>query len=244
MGTGGSWRRRVLLHHLPVALGSGAVLLLFMGLALFTNSFSHDGSGGAFSLSLETDGPSFISRLTIATGYVATVLLALTLLIGPANLLLRRRNPLSSYLRRDLGTWTVIFSVAHVVLAFHSAYRGTFSFLEFFVAEGTPLTNSFGLGNWTGLAALVLVVGLLAISTNSSIRELRGRRWKDLQRLNYSVFVLVVLHAVFYGALMRMSSPFTLLLVATVVAVFAGQAIGIRLWRRRHLPPDPRPTLA
>ena len=39
----------------------------------------------------------------VATGYVATGLLALTLLVGPANLLLRRRNPISSYLRRDAG---------------------------------------------------------------------------------------------------------------------------------------------
>jgi sulfoxide reductase heme-binding subunit YedZ len=46
---------------------------------------------------------SFVQRFTVATGYLATGLLALTLLIGPANLLLRRRNPVSSYLRRDVG---------------------------------------------------------------------------------------------------------------------------------------------
>jgi hypothetical protein len=36
---------------------------------------------------------SFERRLTTATGYVALGLLALTLLIGPVNLLLRRRIP-------------------------------------------------------------------------------------------------------------------------------------------------------
>src|SRR5438270_8452590 len=45
-------------------------------------------------------------RLTVATGYVAIGLLALTLLVGPANLLFRRRNSVSSYLRRDAGMWT------------------------------------------------------------------------------------------------------------------------------------------
>jgi DMSO/TMAO reductase YedYZ heme-binding membrane subunit len=96
------------------------------------------------------------------------------------------------------------------------------------------LTNSFGLGNWTGLAALVIVVGLLVISTNRSVRELKAERWKNLQRLNYTLFALVVAHAVFYGALSRMTSPFTLLLIFTVIAVFVGQTLGIWLYRRRR----------
>ncbi|MBI2873596.1 MAG: hypothetical protein HYY09_00770, partial [Firmicutes bacterium] len=58
---------------------------------------------------------SFVRRFTVATGYIATGLLALTLLIGPANLLLCRRNPVNSYLRRDVGTWTAVFSVVHVI---------------------------------------------------------------------------------------------------------------------------------
>jgi len=100
--------------------------------------------------------------------------------------------------------------------------------------DGRPSTNSFGLGNWTGLAALVIVVGLLALSTDGSLRELKARRWKNLQRLNYALFVLVVLHAFFYGALLRTTSPFTLLLFFTVLAVFVGQAAGIWLWRQRN----------
>jgi methionine sulfoxide reductase heme-binding subunit len=208
-------------------------MVLFTGLSLFTDAFSHGtSSGGAFTLRLDPSARSFSSQLTIATGYVATGLLALTLLIGPANLLLRRRNPVSNYLRRDLGTWTVIFSVAHVILAFRAAYRSVFSFLDFFIADDRPLTSNFGMGNWTGLAALVIAVGLLAISTTRAVRELKPTRWKSLQRLNYTVFGLVVLHAIFYGALTRMESPFTTLLICIVVAVFLGQSAGIWLWRR------------
>ncbi|HEV8393257.1 MAG TPA: hypothetical protein VGQ37_03240, partial [Vicinamibacterales bacterium] len=54
-----------------------------------------------------------VQQLTVATGYLGVIFLALTLLLGPANLLLRRRNPVSSYLRRDVGIWTAIFSLAH-----------------------------------------------------------------------------------------------------------------------------------
>jgi sulfoxide reductase heme-binding subunit YedZ len=223
LGTGRDWRRRLLLHHVPIALASALALVLFMGVAPFSR---HRGIfTGAFSMSL----------FTISTGYVATVLLALTLLIGPANLVLRRRNPVSSYLRRDLGTWTAIFSVLHVVVGFQvRGSGGTFGFLNYFVVDGRPLTDTFGLGNWTGLAALVIVVGLLAISTNRSVRELKAERWKNLQRLNYTLFALVVLHAVFYGALRRPTSPFTLVLIITVVAAFVGQTVGIWLYRRRR----------
>jgi sulfoxide reductase heme-binding subunit YedZ len=221
LGAGGDWRHRLLLHHLPLAFASAAAVVVFMGLAPFTHRSIFT---GAFSLSL----------FTVATGYVATVLLALTLLVGPANLLLGRRNPLSSYLRRDLGTWTAIFSVVHVIVGFQvRGDGGAFRFVDFFVVDGRPLVDGFGLGNWTGLAALVIVAGLLAISTNRSISELEAERWKNLQRLNYTLFALVVLHAVFYGALSRPGSPFTLLLVATVVAVLIGQAVGICLHRRR-----------
>jgi DMSO/TMAO reductase YedYZ heme-binding membrane subunit len=80
----------------------------------------------------------------------------------------------------------------------------------------------------------VIVVGLLVISTDRYVRELKATSWKNLQRLNYTLFALVVVHAIFYGALRRITSPFTLLLIVTVIAVFAGQAVGIWLWRRRY----------
>jgi sulfoxide reductase heme-binding subunit YedZ len=181
-----------------------------------------------------------VQQLTVATGYVGVGLLALALLLGPANLVLRRRNPVSTYLRRDVGIWTAVFSIVHVMLAvaIHVSHGSGVltAVLHFFVAEnGRPLTNSFGWGNWTGLAALVIVVGLLATSSDAALRTLKARPWKWLQRLTYALFLLVVLHAVFYGALLRMTSPFTRLLLLSVAAVVVGQLVGVWLWRRRHV---------
>jgi hypothetical protein len=49
--------------------------------------------------------------------------------------------------------------------------------LHFFVADdGRLLTNSFGLGNWTGLAALVIVISLLATSSDAALRRLKPDR--------------------------------------------------------------------
>jgi hypothetical protein len=209
LGTSRDWRRRLLLHHLPLALATGVVLVVFIGLSPFTSGGYPEldaSRGGAFPTTRNPSSaptridhgtaptagrtprfqlPSRVStsRLTVATGYVALGLLALTLLIGPANLLLRRKNPVSSSLRRDAGTWTAIASVVHVVLGLQLHGRGSFSFVDFFVADGRPLTNSFGLGNWTGLAALVIVVGCCgrpppshSSSSSSSSRSSSDRR--------------------------------------------------------------------
>jgi sulfoxide reductase heme-binding subunit YedZ len=242
LGTGRGWRRRLLRHHAPLALGSTVVLAVFVELPLFAVRGSHGdittgtfpqsgGTGTGMGQTGSGTAVSFLRQSTVATGYLALGLLALTLLIGPASLLLRRRNPVSSYLRRDVGTWTAIASVLHVVLGFR--VHGTGQVLDYFVRDGAPLLNSFGLGNWTGLAALVIVVMLFALSTDSTLRELKASTWKDLQRLNYILFVLVILHAFFYGALLRTASPFTVLLLVTVIAVVIGQSVGIWLWRRR-----------
>jgi len=102
------------------------------------------------------------------------------------------------------------------------------------------LTNNFGWGNWTGLAATVIVVGLLVISNDFALRKLKARRWKNLQRLNYVLFALVIAHAIYYGALLRVTSISTLLLGLIVIVVLSGQAVGVRLWRRRHSREVPR----
>src|SRR5712691_6099904 len=181
-----------------------------------------------------------VQQFTVATGYLGVGLLALTLLLGPANLLLRRRNPVSSYLRRDVGIWTAVFSIVHVVSAvlMHVSHGSGVlsSFLHFFVGQdGSPLTNSFGIGNWTGLGALLIVLGLLATSSDVALRKLTAAPWKWLQRVTYALFALIVLHAFFYGAFLRMASLFTLLLVVSIAAVLIGQTAGLWLWRRRRL---------
>ncbi|MCZ7567640.1 MAG: ferric reductase-like transmembrane domain-containing protein [Ardenticatenaceae bacterium] len=265
-GASGDWRRRLLLHHAPLAVVSAVVLFLFMSLSPFDpQAYPQEGMGpGVFprvalvgegvqqrffmspqdlyqdaKRSLESEGRQrrfFMTRVTDATGYVATGLLALTLLIGPANLLLRRRTPVSSYFRRDVGTWTAIFSVVHVIFGWqlHGGGRISAMLNYFFAPDGSPMLDNFGLANWSGLAALVIVVMLLALSTDGALRELKARTWKNLQRLNYTLFALVILHVFFYGALLRMTSPFTLLGVLTVIAVVVGQAVGGWLWRRRY----------
>ena len=180
-----------------------------------------DGSGARLS----------VRRLTTATGYVSLGLLVITLVLGPINLLRQRGKPVSNYLRRDVGIWTAIFGLAHVVISFQVHRAG--DVLGYFVEDGRLLLDSFGLANYTGLAATAILAGLAALSNDAVLRRLKAKPWKRLQRLNYALFALVVAHALLYGALGRPTSPFTLLLGVSVAIVFAGQAAGVWLWRRR-----------
>ena len=263
LGTTGDRRRRLLLHHLPLAAASAVLLSLWMTLPVFditayghpdivTRAFpqvgtrrvlapvtKHETHAGGEQHVAHTSRSAHganrsrtIQQLTVATGYLGVGLLAVALLLGPANLLFRRRNPVSTYLRRDVGIWAAIFSIVHVMLAplIHVSHGSGVlaTVLHFFVDEGGhALTNSFGLGNWIGLVALVIVLALLATSSDAALRRLRAGRWKRVQRLTYVLFGLVVLHAFFYGAFLRMTSPFTLLLVMSVIAVCVGQTVGV-----------------
>ena len=260
-GVDGHWRHRILHFHIPLALGSAVILFFWTSFPLFQattlqspqhlsrEGTAHHGisqSDAAHSERDHSTGPSgfenrfFIARFTTATGYVGMALLGLTLLIGPANLLFHRRTLISSYLARDVGTWAAIISVIHVIAGFfvHGppatvSKRILFYFMD---ADGGLLTNSFGLANWTGLIATVIVAGLLSISNDLALHKLKAKRWKMLQRLNYALFALVFVHTIFYGALSRITSIPTLLLGVIVTLVLLGQAVGIRLWQQRHSP--------
>jgi hypothetical protein len=48
------------------------------------------------------------------------------------------------------------------------------------------------------------------------------------------LFALVIVHGLLYGALWREKSPYTVLLGLSVIAVPVGQAVGVRLWRRKN----------
>jgi len=113
-------------------------------------------------------------RYSTATGYVALVLLGLTLIIGPGHLVLRRRNPVSSYFRRDVGIWTAGASAVHVIFSL-LVKHGDGQVLGYFFESGDRsrlLTNSFGLANWAGLAAVVIAAALTVISSDIAMRKL------------------------------------------------------------------------
>ena len=178
--------------------------------------------------------------LTIAFGYNALGLVAVTLLLGPLKLWRQRqhgravRNPVNIYLRRDLGIWAGITGGLHVWygLKVYFPNQPLFFFLRP-TTDGTYTlqTNLFGLSNWAGAVATLLLVLLVMLSFDLLLRRLGGKRWKNLQRLNYFLFGLIVLHTFGYHSVVNRESVFTFGVIACIGLVMVAQGAGIYFYR-------------
>lgn len=180
------------------------------------------------------DGRQLIFRLSMATGYVSVVLIAWAMLIGPWRVRRGRPAPASTDLRRDVGIWGAIFGIAHVVTGLQVHFAGKF-WKYFIYPDGdhrVPLRyDLFGFANWTGLAAGLVLVLLLAISNDASLRALGTRRWKSWQRSTYWAAALTVAHALAYQVPTKNHGPWIAAFMLVTVVVVAMQFDG----RRRML---------
>lgn len=176
-----------------------------------------------------------VTRASFATAYPALLLLALTLLTGPLNVLLRRRNPVSSDLRRDIGIWAGIFSVAHSVIGQCVHLRGRpwlYYIYDRRQSHWLPVRHDlFGFANYTGLAGTLIVLALVASSNDYSLRRLGTPGWKKLQRWNYAVFGLVAAHAIGYLLIEKQKLSFDLTIAISIALTITAQAAGYSLRR-------------
>src|SRR5579864_3965703 len=108
--------------------------------------------------------PRGSDRLSKATAYAGFFYLAVTLVIGPLNVLRGVPNPLSTYLRRDFGIIAGILALVHTFVGLQVHMRG--DFIQYFVYRtpagiGTLRFDVFGIANHLGLIAALIVLVLL-----------------------------------------------------------------------------------
>ncbi|MDX2138483.1 MAG: hypothetical protein SF123_10345 [Chloroflexota bacterium] len=182
---------------------------------------------------------SFINQMTIAFGYLSLGYLGVTLLIGPWQLLRNkhRRNPVNINLRRDIGIWAGITGIAHVVFGFQIHLGG--DIIRYFFEKDQEgnwqlALNLFGVSNIVGLSATVVLVLLLVLSNDISLRVMKGKIWKNIQRLNYVLAVLVIAHTFGYQNVVNREGVMTLLVIFIAIAVLVFQVLGLNLYRRRQ----------
>jgi len=178
--------------------------------------------------------------LTIALGYIALLLIFFTLIVGPFKLLVQRRNPVNINLRRDTGIWAGITGTLHVLFGFQ-VHMGGDIVLYFFerTHHGLKLAlNLFGFSNDVGAAATPILVGLLLLSNDLSVRWLRGPLWKWLQRSNYILVILTLAHTLGYQMTVEREWIMPAATILLTVVVLIAQLIGIviSLSRRRGRP--------
>jgi sulfoxide reductase heme-binding subunit YedZ len=168
-----------------------------------------------------------VSRLSIGTAYPALFFTAATMLLGPLNLLLRKPNPVSFDLRRDLGIWSGILAIFHTVVGLNVHLRGRIWL--YFVNDHNQLRRDlFGFGNYTGIVAALVFGLLLALSNDLSLRKLGLARWKFLQRWAYVAAALTIAHAIAYQQIEKRILPFALVVYGTAATLLALQLIAAR----------------
>jgi sulfoxide reductase heme-binding subunit YedZ len=176
--------------------------------------------------------------LTYGCGYVAVILIAYSLLIGPYKLLSQKKNPVNINLRRDVGIWAGITGCIHVVAAIAMSTRGNILYLFLRPKPEGPgynlLLSPTGVSNNIGLAATVILVALLIISNNYFLIKFKGKRWKFLQRFNYGLAIFAFIHTVLYQRLDNRSRTFVTFTFIFAVALLGIQLAGFFLYRSRR----------
>ena len=208
-------RNRLVRHHLWLTIASGLSVWL-----LYTTRPYKD----------------VITRGSFATGYPALLLLAITLWIGPWNLLRRRRAPVSSDLRRDIGIWAGILGILHTIVGMDVHLRGRpWLYFVYQRVEGPhliPLRHDlFGFANYTGAIATLILIVLFATSNDYSLRRLSTPRWKQLQRWNYLLFALAAAHTAAYQKMEKQHMAFVATLVMCAAVTLLLQGLGFEMRR-------------
>ena len=163
-----------------------------------------------------------ITLITDVSGYIAIVLLSISLIIGAINVVMKRKNPVSSYFRRDIGISGGILAIIHSITGLFVHMRGNmWQYFSVQTSTGYKIRlDDFGIANYTGLLSALLVVALIVTSNDYFILKLRAKKWKNFQRLSYLMFILAIIHVVYY----RLNNPglvysFYLPMVACVLAL-------------------------
>lgn len=212
-------RRRLVRHHVPAAIACAVVL------------------GAVMTTIPATRTAAF--RWSMATAYASLALLGATLVVGPLAVLRGRPNPVSTDLRRDLGIWAAAMATVHFLVGWqvHMKHRYLYWFREVPGSDALVLRRDlFGLGNYSGLAAVLIATLLLGLSNDWSLRRLGASRWKLLQQWNYALLGLVVVHGAAYQVVEHRSPAVVALGLAMVIVVVGLQLAGVRAFRAERRP--------
>ena len=167
------------------------------------------------------------------TGLIGLVLLLLSLVITPVRVLTGWNRLVG--IRRNLGLLAFAYLAVHfalfVMLDRAGSLRSTFHEI---------VTRRY---LWFGTGALALMAPLAATSTDTVVRWMGARRWKQLHRLAYAIAVAAVVH---YYLLVKSDTRQPLAFAAVLAALlgyrlvshYAGLRAEVRAARRRTAIPS------
>jgi sulfoxide reductase heme-binding subunit YedZ len=125
-------------------------------------------------------------------------LLFITLVIGPLSRIIKPVMKVVTW-RRELGIWTAVTALVHIYIVMDGWVMWDLIMLfkvPFY--DQLVIHPGFALGNLIGIVALVYLVLLALISNQKSVRYLGSSAWNYLQQKSLILYVLVVLHTVYF----------------------------------------------
>lgn len=176
------------------------------------------------------------AHFSVATAYVSLGCVALSLMLGPLNLIRNRPNPVSNDLRRDLGIWGAVVGLAHIGIGLTVHLHGRM-YLYFvpppeWRSRLSPGTIAFLGANYLGVVAGTVLLVLLALSNDNALCRLGSKKWKRWQQLNYAAAFTILGHGVLYQLVEKRRLVFAVLFASVSLATAGLQLLGIRHSRR------------
>ncbi len=174
-----------------------------------------------------------VEAFSLGTAYASLLFLAVCLSMGPIKVLRGEVGAASSDLRRDLGIGAALLGTLHTVLGLqvHMKHRW-----EYFLqpspngtVQGLRL-DAFGFANYGGVLALLVSLGLWAISSDRALAWLGRPAWKRWQRTSYIAALLVVGHGFVYQRLEHRAVSAVAVMGVTTLVVLTLQLLGRRRW--------------
>lgn len=177
--------------------------------------------------------PDFRHRISLASAYVAIIYLAISLALGPYRIWRKLPNPISFDLRRDIGIWVGLLASLHTVVGLTVHLRGRM--WMYFLEQLHPVRvqkSLFGLANYLGVAAMLIVLVLVLISNDLSVRRLGTARWKSVQSWSYVAAGLTVIHGLVYQFVEKRQAGWVAVVLVIVALATGLQLTGFLLVRR------------
>jgi sulfoxide reductase heme-binding subunit YedZ len=210
-----TFQERLKIHYLPLLIIVAIVIVIF-----------HH----------KWPNKDLIIYIADASGYISLILITFSLMIGPINLVFHRKNPISTYFRRDIGITGGLLAILHSVTGLFVHLRGKswMYFLNKTDHEYTIRLDNFGKANYIGLISCLIIILLLMTSNDYSIRKLDRMAWKNIQRFFYLAFILAIIHCIYYRIVQTNLNLIWYLYVPLLITVILFQVAGIREKVRSH----------
>ena len=217
-------------HRVLVVAGAAvaSIVLIYAMLSWWSGEWWRDRSFGR-------KGDGIHWRLSVATASTALLLMATALSIGPIRRLrYGREGPVHLPWRRTVGVAAAIVGWCHAALGLtiHSAGWRLWGPFTYF-GSSNRLMFIFSVAMSLGVLTAVALIPVAATSNSAQLQRLGGRRWKQVQRLSYGVFALLLAHVVgiqYQEKRDLLHISFTMSVIAAVVVL---QGAGVAATRRR-----------